>query len=163
MGRYFGITNSTKNMSVSSGDRCWKSYEWCDLYELMHRYRWDKTDDISSGCYDTLIKFNYDSINNKMIMKDTTREFIENNEYNDFEVNSNNHVLKLGFYPEDCTNNYKNIRKTIYNHIPNWKGALCINCNYEYDPKHIINDYKKFDKAYSHNQFSTDNQFFIDN
>lgn len=66
MGRYFGIANGTKQHKVSSGERCWKAWEFCDCHELMHRYHWEPTDDIYSACYDTYTAFRYDPETNTM-------------------------------------------------------------------------------------------------
>lgn len=66
MGRYFGIANRTKQQKVSSGERCWKAYDFCDCHEVMHRYHWDPSDDIYSACYDTYTEFRHDSKTNTM-------------------------------------------------------------------------------------------------
>jgi hypothetical protein len=81
MGRYFGIGNSTKKQSVSS---YWKGDEWCCCYQVMHQFRWEKSDEICSGCYDTFCDFEYNEENDEMECVDTTekkeREYYERKE-----------------------------------------------------------------------------------
>ena len=57
MGSYSGIVNKTKKQRVSN---YWKGYRWCDLYQVMHQFGWDKTDDIYSADYQGMTLFVYE-------------------------------------------------------------------------------------------------------
>lgn len=63
MGAYSGIVNKTKKQRVSN---YWKGNRWCDLYQVMHQFVWDKTDDIYSADYEGMSLFVYDENTNEM-------------------------------------------------------------------------------------------------
>ena len=63
MGAYSGLVNKTKKQRVSN---YWKGDRWCDLYQVMHQFGWDKTDDIYSADYQGMSLFVYDENTNGM-------------------------------------------------------------------------------------------------
>lgn len=70
MGRYFSISNDTRNVCIREGNRCWKGNSQCDIHSVMHKFHWSKKDKISTSCYDTRIGFSYDKKRNIMVGKE---------------------------------------------------------------------------------------------
>lgn len=113
MGRYFGLKNLTKNHRVSS---YWKNDEWCDLYAVMHKFKWDLTDKIYSASYCDFYEFEYSKVANSMFAKDKY-------DY-DFGKEDLDTELRLNFIFE---------KNQGSNHIPEWDGDICKKCNYKFD------------------------------
>ncbi|ARF12682.1 hypothetical protein Klosneuvirus_16_1 [Klosneuvirus KNV1] len=63
MGRYCGILNRTKKQSISS---YWKGDNWCNCYEVMHQFHWNKDDQIESGGGYEWYEIKYDTNTNTM-------------------------------------------------------------------------------------------------
>jgi hypothetical protein len=164
MGRYFGIANGTKEQRISS---YWKADEWCNCYEVMHQFHWDKTDAIYSGCYSDYWDFEYDPENNKMIcvnkddaditldkspFEDCYEEIDErtDEEYLNAELkykSKHSDAVTKGCYGFDMRlcNNKK------YNHLPKWDGDKCVNCGYVYDENRLEFYAKLFNGVYHFN------------
>ena len=159
MGRYFGISNSTKKQSVSS---YWKGDGFCDCYHVMHQLRWDKEDDIQSGCYDTINVFKYDETINDMVYEDKTDEIMFNNNKDDDRENDDsfeetNEIKE----EEDKTKSENSCKKYGFNekllgpqlgdrlnHVPDWDGDVCKTCKYYYDNSRLDEYSGNFDPVF---------------
>lgn len=119
MGRYFVIGNSTKKQLINS---YWKADDWCDCYQVMHQFHWDKNDDIFSACYDTNNEFKYDETLNEMICENVTEKFLNG----EFEEDNSKIIEPIQYdYKQDSP--WENS-----NHIPNWNGDVCRVCQYKF-------------------------------
>jgi hypothetical protein len=147
MGRYFGLLNKTKNHGVSEGLRCWKSDDWCDLYEVMHRYGWDKIDKIISAAYDTYNEFNYSEQSDIMVYNTIDIYVQLSNDEEDKEDKEDKEdgedlpeKINLGFNVD------KHSEMNEHDHIPDWdEKKMCKKCKYKFDQLNIKNDSGKFD------------------
>jgi len=127
MGRYFLIGNNTKKQIVKNGSY-WKADAWCDCYQVMHQYGWDKTDDIFTESDDNShYKLVYDSDLNilEQISIDITELSCENDEKQN-EINIPFQVDNFCYNEVIC--GYK--KYSELNHIPEWDGKKCKICQY---------------------------------
>jgi hypothetical protein len=148
MGRYFGLLNKTKNHAVSEGLRCWKSDDWCDLYEVMHRYGWDKMDKIISAAYDTYNEFNYseqidemsyNTIDISVLLSDNEEDEVDG----DLPEKDIPEKICLGFNVDEHS------EMNEHNHIPDWdEKKVCKKCKYKFDLLNIKNDSGKFNGVF---------------
>jgi hypothetical protein len=160
MGRYFGLLNKTKNHAVSNGLRCWKSYDWCDLYEVMHRYGWDKMDKIISAAYDTYNEFNYSEQIDEMSYNtiDISVLLSDNEEDGDLpEKDIPDQDIPEKDIPEKdipekiCLgfNVGEHSEVSEHDHIPDWdENKVCKKCKYKFDILNIKNDSGKFNGVF---------------
>jgi len=89
MGRYCGILNRTKKQSISS---YWKSDDWCNCYEVMHQFHWNKDDQIESGGGYEWYEIKYDLNTNTMELFeiDITAEMRDDSDVSDSDDGSRN-------------------------------------------------------------------------
>ena len=66
MGVRFHLFNKTKNQSVSAHCDEWKGTSFCDCHSVMHRYKWEISDDIYS--FGSIIPYNIVHNEKKNIM-----------------------------------------------------------------------------------------------
>ena len=130
MGRYFGITNCTKNESVSD---YWKGDSWCSLYSVMHQRGWTHEDSIYSSCYDSCYDFVFDE--NKKArcceflfdVPDEEPEDAEEEEPEEEPVETEQREPRKIF---NFSMSYED-RKLTGDHCPEWEGGKCKKCGYK--------------------------------
>lgn len=128
MGRYFGIRNITKNHSVCSGNRCWKANGWCDLYGVMHQFRWDKEDKIYLAAYDTCHIFEY--VKGEMKIIDITDDDILFEKFFGNKGLCVDNDTRSSFWLDDLE------LSQTEDHIPIWdENNCCSICKYQYAEK----------------------------
>lgn len=136
MGRYFGISNSSKHQLVSS---YWKGDPWCNLYAVMHKFEWKHTDKIISGAYDSRYKFVPIKENDGKIEMNMVEDYSwleENNE------SSENNEEPCQIYNFEMN---KDKMKQVQDHCPIWEDGKCKQCGYIYQSPKNCND---FDSTY---------------
>ena len=146
MGRYFGIGNRTQSMVVSGERKCWKGMQFCDCHEVMHRYKWNISDDIYSCSYDSYYKFVYNKEDNTMNDIDTTNEIFINSMS---DKNCNQAIKEVGFKDDEDASDGQD--ESIANHAPKWDGDKCTVCNYQFNKNNIKKDRKKFNSVFCMN------------
>ena len=134
---HYNLYNSTVGHVVYPADRSWKEEVYCDLYEVMHRYAWRRTDRIfSSSAWDHYI-FKYLK-KSKMIIVEKygceTSEEESDDKYENFE--------EIEF--ERVTLAFGGHNAKTKNHYPIWDRNVCKKCGYSFNPLDIDSDKKKY-------------------
>lgn len=123
MGRYYDLANHTKKQVIEAA-YYWKGTYVCNCHEVMHQFKWDKSDEITSfACYkddyfpSEFHKIEYNEETNEMFV-------------NDKDVYNNTNELELYNHFAYDYNVFD--RKDNYDHIPIWNDDKCTLCGYIY-------------------------------
>lgn len=150
MGQYYGITNYTTKENISS---YWKGEPWCNLYEVMHKYKWNCTDKIMSCSYADGYVFKYDKnddsfdcinfhdVEEKNNEDENYEKENNEDEYRSYNFNSNREKEKN---VDENTDNSLNIN----NHVPHWTNGKCDKCGFVFK---IIEPSQKINTTYYKN------------
>lgn len=122
MGRQFKLINGTKRHTIKNPRTQWTGEPFCECYQVMHKYHWDKTDDICSVAYDSYYKFTYDPDNDEMEHVDILNELLNGGNLEDNRPKQNiQPTPHQKFYYSDEEN-------IMLRHVPDWDGDICRTC-----------------------------------
>jgi hypothetical protein len=118
------IFNKNKKQLVARNDDCWKNETWCDCHEVMHQFKWDKTDVIFSMDSCCFIYINFDQKSGKM-----KEEEKPSHDETVFEDMLSTGVVK---YHSDY-GLVEGCKAGKYDHVPKWVDNTCEVCGYTYE------------------------------
>lgn len=158
MGAIYHLYNHTKNIIVSY---YWKNDEFCDIHEVMHRYRWKYSDVIISvgGCDYYLFKHN-ETTNQMKPVRQNINTLNLYNSLNSINLEFGGHVdnqpkqeiitdTKIYTLNDISSNESESESESIpettniIDHVPIWNSSNCCEvCDYQFNVNDINSDIK---------------------